>query len=242
MTDGVDEPIRVLHVDDDEALRGLVADSLERRADGIVVETAPDAPTALRRLEEGLSVDCLLSDYAMPGVDGLAFLARVRDCRPRLPFVLYTSHTDEELVARALAEGVSAHVRKGSGDAHYVKLGNRIRRAVSEARAEATADRLAAAMDAVREGVCVVGADGRVKYANRAYLELHGCDREELLGEPWERLEPDDADTVVGDVLPFAADNDEWGETDGGASTTVSETPDGELVVTVREFETDGTV
>lgn len=237
-----DDSIRVLHVDDDEAFSELVADSLERRTEGVVVvETPSDAATALTHLDEGLSVDCLLSDYAMPGANGLEFLAGVRERRPRLPFVLYTSHTDEELVAEALAQGVSAHVRKGAGRAHYVKLANRIRRAVSEARAEATVDRLEHAMNAVREGVCVVGADGCVKYANRVYLDLFDYDREELLGERWERVAPADADTVVGDVLPFTPDNEEWcddGVDSDERSASVSETPDGELVVTVREFET----
>lgn len=292
------DEIRVLHVDDDAGFRRLVADSLQRFVDGVVVESVDCPAAVLDRLDrqaaaerartdaaavdtavdatgdgderrvageaethgttgtEGetdggpAAIDCLLSDYEMPSTDGLQFLAAVRRRRPRLPFLLYTSRGDPELVSDALAAGVSDHVQKSTGEAHYVKLGNRIRREVERHRArEAAAERLAA-LEAVREGICVLDADGRVKYANDAYLELYGYERSALLGRRWETLRPEsEVELIVRDVLPFVEDHGEWGgetvgrRADGETfqeSTEISALPDGELVVTARPFERRG--
>lgn len=304
------DPIRVLHVDDDAGFRRLVADSLQRFVDGVVVESVDCPAAVLDRLDrqaaaerartdaaavdtavgatdegdetsvvgetetrgateaygttetdgtretEGETdgghgeIDCLLSDYEMPSTDGLQFLAAVRRRRPRLPFLLYTSRGDPELVSDALAAGVSDHVQKSTGEAHYVKLGNRIRREVERHRArEAAAERLAA-LEAAREGICVLDADGRVKYANDAYLELYGYERSALLGRRWETLRPEsEVELIARDVLPFVEEHGEWGgetvgrRADGETfqeSTEISALPDGELVVTARPFERRG--
>ena len=89
-----------------------------------------------------------------------------------------------------------------------------------------------------------------MSYASRVYLTLYGYDREELLGERWKRLEPAaDTGTVVTDVLPFVEEHGKWGgetvgeRADGSTvehDATVTETPDGEPVVTVRAFERNG--
>jgi PAS domain S-box-containing protein len=239
-----DEPVHVLHVDDDPAVRDLVAAYLERVDDGLRVSSAADAATAMDRLD---GCDCLLSDYEMPGVDGLELLSWVRDDHPHVPFVLYTGQGDEAVAAEAIASGVDDYVRKSSGRTHYLTLGRRIRRQVERARAEREAEVRVAALDAAREGICILDADGRVRYANDAYLALYGYEADELVGEPWQRLHPDEeVDLIVAEVFPAVAADGEWrGESVGlradgttfRESKSVGALPDDGHVVVVTEYE-----
>jgi CheY-like chemotaxis protein len=65
-------PIRILHVDDDEAFLKLAKQCLELNVD-IQVETAHSVEEALEKLGKG-TFDVIVSDYEMFEKDGLEFL------------------------------------------------------------------------------------------------------------------------------------------------------------------------
>lgn len=240
-------PIRVVHVDDDPATLDLTRSYLERDHSELTVESFEDTEAAVERLETTPSVDCVLSDYDMPGTDGLSFLATVRNRRPTVPFLLYTARASDEIAVEAIDAGVDGYLRKDAGGGHFLQLGTRIKREVEHARTEREHETQLAALEAAREGICVIGADGRIKYANRAYLDLYGYHREELVGERWERLSPDsEVALITRDVLPFVEEHGEWGgegvgvRSDGTTfreSKSIESLPDGELVVAVTAFE-----
>ncbi|QLH80229.1 hybrid sensor histidine kinase/response regulator [Halosimplex pelagicum] len=125
--------IRVLHVDDDPDLSALVASALEREDDRFEVVTATNPDEGLERLA-GERVDCVVSDYDMPGTNGIEFLERVRADRPDLPFILYTGKGSEEVASDAVSAGVTDYLQKGTGTDQYALLANRIDNAVSAAR------------------------------------------------------------------------------------------------------------
>ncbi|WP_248895636.1 hybrid sensor histidine kinase/response regulator [Haloplanus halobius] len=139
MTDGTatshDAPgsVRVLHVDDDPDFAELAATLLERADDRIAVEVATSAREGLSRLAAD-DVDCVVSDYDMPGMDGIAFLEAVRAEYPDLPFVLFTGKGSEEVASEAFSAGATDYLRKGSGTERYELLANRVRNAVEAHR------------------------------------------------------------------------------------------------------------
>jgi PAS domain S-box-containing protein len=235
----------VLHVDDDSAFAELVDLFLERENARIEVCSVATGEAALDRLADDPPVDCVLSDYDMPGLDGLELLDRVRERHPTVPFVLYTGKGGEEIAAEAIHNGVDDYMQKGSGAAHFLTLGTRIEREVARARAEAEKQTRLEALEAAREGICIVDADGRFRYANAAYLDLYGYELSELVGEPWQRLHTDEAvDRITSDVLPYVAEHGEWGgesvglRADGSTfreSKSIAELSGGELVIVVTE-------
>ncbi|MFB6303946.1 MAG: GAF domain-containing protein [Haloferacaceae archaeon] len=136
----MDESIRVLHVDDDADFAGLAATFLEREDDRFDVTTAADADEALDRLAEG-AFDCVVSDYEMPGRDGIEFLEAVREGHPDLPFVLYTGRGSEEIASEAISAGVTDYIQKGGGTDQYTVLANRVANAVEAYRTRRRAAR-----------------------------------------------------------------------------------------------------
>jgi CheY-like chemotaxis protein len=99
----------VLVVDDDPALRDLIALRLRHR--GFDVSTAAGVPEAIDVLEKG-HVDAVVSDHDLAGGTGLALLAYVQRRQPDLPFVLTSGVVEPELRARALAGGADAVYEK----------------------------------------------------------------------------------------------------------------------------------
>jgi CheY-like chemotaxis protein len=103
---------RVLLVDDEPVVREVLAAGLAE--EGCEVSEAVDGPAALAMLESGLAVDLLVSDLAMPGMDGAAVIREARRRRPHLPAILLTGFAGDAsaLEAGALDEGPFALLRK----------------------------------------------------------------------------------------------------------------------------------
>ncbi len=129
--------MRVLHVDDDPAFLTVSKRLLEETQAGgeIEVVTAEGMEAGLDRLDAE-RVDCIVSDYEMPGGDGLTFLARVRETYPDLPFILFTGKGSEEVASKAISAGVTDYIQKRPGGERYDLLANRIRNAVTRDRSE----------------------------------------------------------------------------------------------------------
>jgi PAS domain S-box-containing protein len=136
----MDAPIRVLLVDDVADFAAVAAELLEREDDRLDVTTETDPSASLDRLAES-AFDCLVSDYQMPGMDGLELLGAVRERWPTLPFVLFTGKGSEEIASEAISAGATDYVRKGTATDQYALLANRIVQAVSKRRNRARADR-----------------------------------------------------------------------------------------------------
>ena len=88
-------PRRVLLVDDDALVREVLAGQLEDL--GYRVALAQSGAVALARLDSGEDIDLMITDYAMPGMNGAVLLAETRLRRPRLPVLLLTGYADESL-------------------------------------------------------------------------------------------------------------------------------------------------
>ncbi|MFW5938990.1 MAG: response regulator [Halolamina sp.] len=116
-------PTRILHVDDDPDFSDLVQAFLEREDESFEVVTETSASAGIDRLQ-GNGIDCVVSDYEMPESDGLAFLERVQETHPELPFILFTGKDSEEIASRAIsprrhrlpAEGRRRRTVRGAGE------------------------------------------------------------------------------------------------------------------------------
>ncbi|MDI1475252.1 ATP-binding protein [Polyangium sp. y55x31] len=104
---------RVLVVDDEPDTRDVVQRILEEH--GAEVVAAASAEEALG-LVEARSIDVLVSDLGMPGMDGFALIRELRSARrldpSRLPAVALTAFVRTEDRRRALASGYQAHIEK----------------------------------------------------------------------------------------------------------------------------------
>jgi len=232
-------------VDDDPGYRDLLCERLDRERAAFAPTGFDDGETLLGRLADGERPDCVVTDYHMPGVDGLTLLRRVRDEAGRLPVVMVTGEGSETVASEATAAGVDGYVRKGSA-ASFERTAAAVERAVGRRRTEREHRRRSEALAAAREGICLFDGDGEVTYANPAYAALYGYGDADLRGRSWRAFHPDDeAERIEAEVLPTVEATGEWtGESAGLRADgdrfsewkTVGSLPGGGYVVVVVDL------
>jgi GAF domain-containing protein len=84
----------------------------------------------------GPEVHAVVSDYDMPGENGIEFLERVRSTYPDLSFGLFTGQGDEDVASEAISAGVSDYLQKGTGTEQYAVLADRVGNLVEQRRTE----------------------------------------------------------------------------------------------------------
>jgi DNA-binding NtrC family response regulator len=100
---------RVMVVDDDADTLTLLREVVTK--EGYQVETAEDAETALQRLGEW-QPDLVITDIHMPGMDGLALLAAVREKAPDILVILLTAYGSLKTAVDAIKSGAFDYLSK----------------------------------------------------------------------------------------------------------------------------------
>lgn len=104
------ELTRILLVDDDEKVRDVLARVLRRS--GYEVEEAEDGESAAHKLANA-EFETVVTDIAMPKVDGLSLLKTIRERNMDLPVILVTGETaNNKIVTEAIRYGAMSYIPK----------------------------------------------------------------------------------------------------------------------------------
>jgi PAS domain S-box-containing protein len=179
--------ISVLYVDDEEILLEIAQLFLEDSGE-FKVGTSTSAQEVL---DAGSvpSYDAIISDYQMPGIDGIAFLKAVRAQYGDIPFILFTGRGREEVVIQAINYGVDFYIQKGGEPtAQFAELAHKIRQAVLRRRAEL--DRIRSEEKFSRLFITNPSLEaitdfttGKLIDVNEAFVHITGYSRDEVRGK-----------------------------------------------------------
>ena len=210
------DAIRILHVDDDIDFAEMATTFLERDNDQFETETADSAGDGLTRLADS-AFDCVISDYDMPGQNGIEFLNAVREEYPELPFILYTGKGSEGVASDAISAGATDYIQKESGTDHFDVLANRVKTLVERTHAERQRQQLTEAIETAREGISIIDSDGYHTAVNQAYADAYDARPSELVGKHWTELYPEnEAEYMCSEALPTVDEVGYWhGRTTG---------------------------
>lgn len=181
--------IRLLHLDDDPSDAELIRRRLQ--AAGLSCDILwVNCKEAFESALERESFDLVLSDYKLPGYDGLSALRHVREKQPELPVIMMSGGLSEEEAVDCLKAGATDYVLKQRPQ----RLDTAIRRALMEKderaalrRAEEEIRRqtlfLRQVIDLNPNFIFAKDRAGRFVLVNQAMAEAYGTTVEEMLGK-----------------------------------------------------------
>src|SRR6202163_4841428 len=137
----------ILIVDDEPGVRSALAGVLSD--EGYEVESVASGEACLERLTRG-SVDLVILDVWLPGMDGLATLARLRERQVDAQIVLISGHGNIESAVRAIKLGAFDFVEKPLSLEKTVLV---VRNALRQRRLEAENQALRARVDRAKRMV-----------------------------------------------------------------------------------------
>lgn len=105
--------IKILIVDDHMIFREGIKKVLAAASDIDVTEEAGNGKDALRALTRN-RYDVVLQDLALPDIDGLDLLRRIKDYNPDLPVLVLSFYPEDQYAVRVLKEGASGYLTKES--------------------------------------------------------------------------------------------------------------------------------
>ncbi|MBU0909140.1 MAG: response regulator [Proteobacteria bacterium] len=100
---------KVLLVDDEEEFCNMLSERLETR--GLKVNTVLSGEDAVARVENQ-NFDAIIVDLAMPGIDGLETLRRIKEKRPDLEILMLTGHGTVKSGIEAMKLGAEDFLEK----------------------------------------------------------------------------------------------------------------------------------
>jgi PAS domain S-box-containing protein len=174
--------IKVLIVDDDPDISGLIRRKLIKMEPGFDISVVDGGQDCVDYVG-GKDVDCILSDYQMPGMDGMELLDRLRRKGIDTPFIFVTGQGNEEVAREAFKHGAYDYFTKEAGFAHFERIRNSVRHAVYSRRAEerrVLAEKVLAeeknkldyVLEGIGDGICILDRDFRILYRNSAYNNM----------------------------------------------------------------------
>src|SRR5687767_9814869 len=101
---------RILIVEDKDSLRSMLEEML--RAEKLEVRGVPSGSQAVELLKSGEPVDLVLTDWRLPGADGLAVLDAARALDRTLPVIVMTAFGSIETAVDAMKRGAEDFITK----------------------------------------------------------------------------------------------------------------------------------
>ena len=108
----------ILIVDDEKSLLGICKEALADA--GYAIQTANDAPSALRLLEESQPFDLIISDLRMPGMSGMELLKKIKEGTSDADFLIMTGFGSIETAVESIRLGAADYLPKPFNISHLL--------------------------------------------------------------------------------------------------------------------------
>jgi len=103
-------PIAILVVDDEQAFTEILALRLGKR--GFAVKTAANGQTGLKLFKEDESIEVVILDIAMPGMDGIEILKAIKKDRPLVEAIMLTGQGTVNSAIESIKWGAFNYLQK----------------------------------------------------------------------------------------------------------------------------------
>jgi len=184
-------PASILCVDDESSLLAVVKQCLEIEGE-FQVDTAVSVEEAKKIMKKKI-YDIVVSDYMMPGKNGLDFLRELRADGNTIPFIVFTGKGREEVAVDALNLGADQYISKvGEPETVYLELAYGIRKAIERKRASKrireSEEKFRNIFESASDAMIYLDTIGTILDVNQKAIAIYGDSKEELVGKHFTKL------------------------------------------------------
>lgn len=182
--------MKLLHLEDSEMDAELIAMMLQREFPACEIRRVGSGAEYRAAIKEG-GFDVILSDYSIPGFDGLSALGLAQAERPGTPFIFLSGTIGEERAVEALKRGATDYVIKDRPNRLILSMRNALAATAEAARlreAEARLREQASLLDRARDAIIATDTEHRIAYWNASAERLYGWSSAEVLGRRLDEL------------------------------------------------------
>jgi PAS domain S-box-containing protein len=177
-----DVPLKVIHIDDDPNLQYFLKLVFSELDPFIDLEQFSDGEEALGIIDD--TVDCIITDYKMPKLDGLELAKVIREDFD-IPIIIFTGQGSESVASRAFSLGVNSYIQKSLEHSVYEILLKEVRnhceRYSSVKKLIQSENKYRTFLEKSLDGIAfIVGAE--LRFVNERAAKVLGYSREELTG------------------------------------------------------------
>lgn len=108
------DKIRVILVEDDPELRTGFCESLAESKDLLIHSSFSDAEAFITAIDTSDSIDIVLMDIGLPGMNGIDCIRHSKQKLPKTHFIIWSSFEDDERIFDALKAGANGYLLKSS--------------------------------------------------------------------------------------------------------------------------------
>jgi len=186
--------MRILHLEDSTNDAELIGALIREAWPRCQINRVANGP-AYREALAGRDCNLILSDFAIPGFDGMSALDLARQMHPAVPFIFISGTIGEERAIEALRRGAADYVIKDRPGRLVPAIQQALRKVEEEAalhRAETALwenqERQRLLVEQARDVIFTLSPRGRITSLNPAFEVITGWRRDDWLGRGFFRL------------------------------------------------------
>ena len=166
----------ILYIEDDKLSKEITSKVLQNFCSKLIL--AEDGLDGFMKFQLN-SIDLIITDLAMPKMNGTEFIKMIRDINQEVPIVILSAYINNELLQESINYGVQGYIQKPISAKIIAKHINSIKEKenkknlITESRDIANASAI----------ITKINKNGIITYVNETYCNISGFAKEELIGQ-----------------------------------------------------------
>jgi len=166
----------ILYIEDDQLSKEITSKVLQKFCTKLIL--AEDGLDGFMKFQLH-SVDLIITDLAMPKMNGTEFIKMIRDINQEVPIVILSAHITNEVLKESINYGIQGYIQKPISEEILANQINNIKKR-EEKKSLITESRNIANASAI---ITKINKDGIITYVNETYCKISGFSKEELIGQ-----------------------------------------------------------
>ena len=177
------ETLRLVIIEDEDAHFSLMKRAIANNLPNALIYHFPEAGACLEKLDE-IMPDIIISDYLMPGMNGIEFLEALNRSNKQIPVIMITGQGDEAIAVQAMKLGAWDYLVKSAD--FFTLLPSVIEKVVREFKLKESLRkserRFQDLAERTSDWIWEIDAQGRYTYSNPVVQRILGYRSDEVIG------------------------------------------------------------